>query len=521
MNSDLDMSDALSVGSLESDAGDRPSAVLERTPLINGLVEEDEPMQDEEFLQEDAKADSWLAQFPGGGRLLYPRLFVVGPAGIDIISPAREIYEPRRFMTLPQEIRALVYRRYFDTCEEDDRHAGGQFNVFPEKEEHPEEQHHAFPETHEDGLCRLNLTSEDTELKHLLSQPLLRACRQLRFEALPVLLGSRIFTAEWFPAIPRFIEFLGERGRAMVRYMDMWDFHDMKSDLSYSDRRIHLAILSSIQCLPLLRHLRIVLPYYDAFPHFEKADFEARRELGHRARQELRHGARPKIRVENAQSQSREVLDVDNPSASHDPHLWPEYALLLGFSTDNFTLAFDFPEQIEPCVEFDQTTGLYPELLRAMRGNRAQNSAKQNTLLAPAPDSQVAHYCAHVKPHSGNTPSFAADSAWQETDDLTDKTLPFYSFVVDLAISAGLAYDQKVIRPNVKSTGAIVRDCAICYCTGSHCGFHAIPLQLDTHSEDDIVMPTFMDMTAGVRAVLDAVSAASATKDQYFRAVVV
>lgn len=514
MDFDIDTSDAWSVRSSESDASDIPSAVLEGTPLVDGLSGEDELMPDEEFLQEDGTADSWLAQFPGGSRLLYPRLLFVESTGIDIVIPARNVREPQCFMTLPQELRSLIYRWYFDTSEEDDRHAGEQFNVFSERETHPpEEQYHAFPETHEDGLRRLNLTSEDTELKHLLSRPLLRACRQLRFEALPVLLGSRVFTVEWFPVIPRFIDFLGAKGCSMVRYLDMWDFHDMKSDLSYSDICTFLPILRSIQCLPLLRHLRIVLPHHDTFPHFERVDFE--RGI------ELTEETRPRIRAEDVRSQAREVLDLSSPSGPHDPNLWPEYLLLLGLSTNNFTLAFEFPNHIENYVEFDQTTGLYPELLRAMRGRRSQNANRNSTSPDLALDNQVAFYCAYITPHSGNTSMVDTESAaWQETDELADKTIPFYNFVVELATSAGLAYDETVIR-HTKSTGAIMRDCDMCYCTGLHCGCHVIPPQLETDIKDDTDMPNFTYITAGVRALLDTVSETLATKEQYFRALVV
>lgn len=74
-------------------------------------------LADEEYWEEDATADAWLARFLGGTSTLYPQLFLVNPHGGTVLTRSRS---PNNIslLYLPPEIRNRIYKHYFDRYEE-------------------------------------------------------------------------------------------------------------------------------------------------------------------------------------------------------------------------------------------------------------------------------------------------------------------------------------------------------------------------------------------------------------------
>ncbi|MCJ1386165.1 hypothetical protein MMC17_009291 [Xylographa soralifera] len=179
----------------------------------DGATESDDSgLADESYWEESRAADAWLATHPGGSRLLYPQLFVVKPRGGKVVTPS---HNPKKVCFLLQfspEIRDQIYKCCFDGYE---------------KVRRPEEEHAPFLDRNGREVQKIHLSSENVELKFWLSTALLQTSRQLRFEAMSILFEDRVITVEWLPLLPRIVEFLGKKGCAMVRYLDIWDTLDL------------------------------------------------------------------------------------------------------------------------------------------------------------------------------------------------------------------------------------------------------------------------------------------------------
>ena len=423
---------------------------------------------DEEYLEEDAAADAWLAIYPGGSRLLYPQLFVVKPRGGKVVTPSRDPNTSYSVLQLPPEIRTLIYENYFDRHEE----------VKLSKEEHA-----LFPDRHGRRVQRIGISSENVELKFWLSTALLQTSRQLRFEAMPILFKTRVITVEWLPVLPRFMDFLGKEGCAMIHYLEILDSLNVQGD----DNARYQDIVKSISHLPRLQHLRIVLSWGMFPPRYWTARITSWFEPGDCKLvavwtnvRELKKHAVPKMRSEAI--------------GTH----WPEYEILKGLKATKFTLAVESILR-DRYLEFDRKYGAYPELSKSMQYHPAykESTPPPEDVSTPSILPEVLQVVkAIVQPTSrALTPPPQSDNedsdspTWQDTDNLVNKTIPVYNFICEYfrdnnylqppGVSPGQEKQQNLVAfpTALKSTGSIMRDCTFCYLSQSHCGYHAIPNQ--------------------------------------------
>jgi hypothetical protein len=107
-------------------------------------------LDDEEFWEEDAAADAWLLQHPGGSLLLYPELFVVKQHKGKVLTPSRNANATHCIFTLPPEIRNQIYEHYF--------------NLYDEVK-HPEEDYAPFLNHSNKKLQRIYLSSDMIQLR--------------------------------------------------------------------------------------------------------------------------------------------------------------------------------------------------------------------------------------------------------------------------------------------------------------------------------------------------------------------
>jgi hypothetical protein len=421
----------------------------------------DEGCADEAYWEEDILADAWLARSPGGTSALYPQLFVVKPRGGDVITPSRYPNNDS-LLRLPSEIRNRIYRHYFGGFEEVKR---------------PGESHAPFRDREGIEMQKISLSSENVELKFWLSTALLQTSRQLRFEAMFMLFSNRVITAEWLPALPQFVKFLGKEGCAMVRYLDVWDTLNLQG----SDNAIYQDIIASIVHLSGLQHLRIVVSWDmrrsglwtdRTYSWFDQNEWTQSGTLTQRAV--------PKMRSE----------DIERH--------WPEYEVLKNLKAQKFTLAVETP-WADRYLEFNRSHGAYPGITQLMQSHAARTqSAPPSAILATPlilPPVLEASEAIELQPGSGTlTPKPEVDGeetdgpTWQEFDTLTNKTIPLYNFLRQLfhnnlplslwPLRGETSVDSFAAFPTArKSTGSIMQDCAFCYLNERHCGYHAVPDQ--------------------------------------------
>jgi hypothetical protein len=419
----------------------------------------DDGCADEAYREEDTAADAWLARFPGGTSLLYPQLFVVKPRGGKVFTPSR-YPNNTSLLHLPPEIRNRIYRHYFDSFEE---------------AKHPEEMHAPFRDREGTEMQRICLGSENVELKFWLSNALLQTSRQLRSEAMVIFFINRVITVEWLPALPRLVEFLGKEGCAMVRYLDIWDTMNLQVD----DNPGYRDILTSIVHFSCLQHFRIVISWGFGlmddrrFLWFDQNEWESNGTLMKRAV--------PKMRSEDIEMH------------------WPEYQVLKNLQAQTFTLALE-PGRVSgyEYLEFDRSHGAYPEVSRSMKSPATRTQpAPSSANLATSNSLHVLEGFEAFETQSlsnavtSNTEFDDEDSdspTWQETDTLANKTIPLYNFIREFlhknrsnplgTVRVRISVDTFVAFPTaLKSRGSIMHDCALCYLSGRHCGYHAVPDQ--------------------------------------------
>jgi hypothetical protein len=428
----------------------------------------DPPVGDEEYWEDDAAADTWLARYPGGTRLLYPRLFLIKSRNVAVTTPPRDPSEPSLLHSLPREIRNQIYEYYFQPSLE------GQ---------HPEEEPASFHDNRGKEIERIQLSSEDVELKFWVSTALSQASRQLRVETMPVLFKTRVFTVEWLQVLPRFVEFLGQDGCAMVRYVDILDTFNLHGD----NNEMYMSLIANLSQFPHLHHLRIVLSWglHPSNPFVNRVRwwFDANEWTARGGN--LKVDAVPKLRSQDVELH------------------WPEYNILKSLKAQKFTLALDILKP-DKYAEFDGNYGAFPEISNAMQSN----CTTTETVPSPSFDPTTSSISAELLESSQvvevqnviNLSTFSSNSesdhedfdhiTWQDTDTLPSKSMAFYNYVrqyfhdniyilhPERRVQEGTWRNFIAFPTAPKSTGSIMRDCAFCYLRESHCGYHAMPNQL-------------------------------------------
>jgi hypothetical protein len=429
---------------------------------------------DEGYWDDETDADAWLARFPGGTSALYPQLFLVKPRGGKVVTPTRYPDRTDSFLHLPSEIRNRIYLHYFDGDEEVRR---------------PKESYAPFQNREGIAMQRILLGSENVELKFWLSTALLQTSRQLRHEAMFILFSNRAITVEWLPALPRLVEFLGKKGCAMVRYLDIWDTLNVQGE----DIAGYKEIITSIMQFPDLLHLRIVISWGTRLWSDRTSSWlDASERNGNGTAKE---DAIPQMRAEGI-----------------DLH-WPECDVLKKLKAQKFTLAVT-SFSADRYLEFDRSYGPLSEIIKLIQSDPAPmqsiasgspfTSSISPQVLEPFEAVELQSHRSALKPNSEFDDECPDSPAWQDTDLLTNKTIPFYNFFREFfhnnsPYGPRLSYlytsFQKFITfPTAgKSTGAIMRDCVFCYIGERHCEYHAMPDQPpfepkipeDWYDEDD------------------------------------
>ena len=439
--------------------------------------EEDEDLladvDDEEFWEEDTSAVAWLARNPGGTPLLYPKLFVIKPRGRGgrvVISPSHHSNGSVSFLQLPSEIRNRIYGYYFDIDDE---------------VKHPEEERAPFHDHDGNEIQRICLSTENVELKFWLSTALLQSSRQLRYEAMYLLFSRRVFTVEWLPALPRFVQFLGAKGCAMVRYIDIWDSMDFQGE----DNAIYQYFITSITQFSSIRHLRIVLAWSinhsrqgrDRIQSWFNRDEWLQSWFNSDDRSHkgaLKKHAVPKMRSEEVE------------------RYWPEYEILKNLKAEKFTLAVEttFGNRY---LEFDRNHGAYLDICKSMKSNSLPTESAQSAALVPTSSASSQTLEAfeqnrnqlwgHALTPTEEFDDYDSDSlGWQDTEALPKKSFPIYNFLTQfIHKNISLLHPQREAMVDnfhtfptaQKSTGSIIRDCPFCYLSERHCGYHAVPDQ--------------------------------------------
>ena len=418
----------------------------------------DDGCADEAYREEDTAADAWLAKFPGGTSLLYPQLFVVKPRGRKVLTPSR-YPNNTSLLHLPAEIRNRIYGHYFDSVEE---------------AKHPEEIHAPFRDREGTEMQRICLGSENVELKFWLSNALLQTSRQLRSEAMVIFFINRVITVEWLPALPRLVKFLGKEGCAMVHYLDIWDTLNLQGD----DNAGYRDVLTSIMHLSCLQHLRIIISCGNWLWNERHSSWFDQNALN--PNRSIMKRAVPKMRSEDIEKH------------------WPEYEVLKNLKAQTFTLAMEHPLE-DRYLEFDRSHGAFPEISRSMKSHATRMQlAPSSANLATSSNSwqflegfEAFEIQSLSNAVTSNTEFDDEDSdspTWQETDTLANKTIPLYNFIREFfhnnlpnplgPVRAGISVDTFAAFPTaLKSRGSIMHDCALCYLSGWHCGYHAVPEQ--------------------------------------------
>jgi hypothetical protein len=290
-----------------------------------------------------------------------------------------------------------------------------------------------------------------------------------------IFFSNRVITVEWLPILPRFVEFLGEEGCVMVRYLDIWDTLNLQGDNNAGYRDI----ITSIMHFSGLQHLRIVFSWGvhrsglwsdRTYSWFDQNEWKLDGTLTEQAV--------PKMRSE----------DIERH--------WPEYEVLKNLKAQEFTLAVETP-WADRYLEFDRSHGAYPEISKSMHSHaaRTQSAPSSANLATSSISAQVLEAFEAIEIQSRSsalTPNTEFDDedsdspTWQETDTLANKTMPLYNFLREffhnnlhlVLVRGEMSVNNFVAFPTArKSTGSIMQDCAFCYLSQRHCGYHAVPDQ--------------------------------------------
>lgn len=237
--------------------------------------------------------------------------------------------------------------------------------------------------------------------------------------------------------------FLGESGRALVRYFDLWDWHDLRTH--HGDE--YQQILACLTSFPNLQDVRIVL---SRKPDINQGYQEA-------------NCSDAKGRDDRVQRQTTEIDDTVQSDLVKSRII----------SVEQLTLAY---MDEEAYVECDQLDASVRETIAQMRLN--ETTSLLDLHLRQRLDK---HFGIHTV---GCTPEVKPGTAWKDTDELPDKTVPLYNLARELQLSrmdlSPVVRDRWSCFPlAIKSKGDIIRDCGICYCKGEHCGYHNLPMDPD------------------------------------------
>ena len=371
----------------------------------------------------------------------YPRLFIMSPTEGHLVTPAQRTHEPCPLHKLSRELRDYVWQ--YAICNAvDDAHQG-----YSNMTNHPGE-----------FLPSIPLTANHLFLKRYMSLPLLRASRQLRSEALPIFFGSVVFTTGWLPALSHFVGFLGRGGCAMVRYIIVRDDIDLKT----SHRSAYVSLIVSLESFSKLHHLSLdICAWKSLLPWFDGSDLP-RGEHGRPVA-----GATPKMR-------GYELDTIE----------WSEYRSLNMVGAREFTLYLE-ATFLDAYYEFDRNSGSFPALLASMRANYQHAiDSVSSTAPAIAQDEDAEAITSGQKADKSLSP---LHPAWQDTDNLADKTIPMYNYIRHYLCDIKNHADSEVYTcfPFASvSAGPTMRDCAFCYLSNEHCGYHAVPDQF--HDEESM-----------------------------------
>ena len=162
---------------------------------------------------------------------------------------------------------------------------------------------------------------------------------------------------------------------------------------------------------------------------------------------------------------------------------WPDFGVLQGVRARDFTLAWEGDDKF---LNFDHDCEPLSNLTKLMRANF--DHANQADKIVSATTPRVAHVEALPSCSSNLTLERAFPGAkWQDADNLVDKTIATYNFLRDLLMEGNLADSAPYLcfPKALSSEGAVMRDCAMCYLMGDHCGYHSFPDQYggDAHRQ--------------------------------------
>ncbi|KAF2665895.1 hypothetical protein BT63DRAFT_458259 [Microthyrium microscopicum] len=435
----------------------------------NNDTDDVDSLADDEYWEENNEADEWLAEF-GSSQDLYPNIYMVEPHQGIVETPCIDPSLTHYLLRLPLEIRNLIYEHCFDID-------------IPGDIDGPEETFAPFFDRWGIELKRITLDSSNHDLKYFLSSAVLRTSRQMRYEAMPILFRSRVCTTDWLPAIPKFKEFLGQEGCAMISYLDVWDALDLQGrhNNTYGD------ILKSIWHFPCLQHLRIVVafgPNDVGVPWEQRTSSWFTDDDWNEVHADLTPPVVPKLRIEDL-----------------DKH-WPEHIILKSIKTQHFTLAAAFSEHY---WEFDRGYGALPSICKSMR----PDSAAAAPTMLPNPSTVVPLDPAHtfervehpladqsllvISPASESqiTPNLDSPGS-EDIKGCYRSVIPLFNFLRHhfllflLATMEDGSYLEEPARHKALgrfntfpiapiSTGSIMPACALCYLAGKHCGYHTEP----------------------------------------------
>ena len=396
------------------------------SPSLPSYANEGAIRGDSKFYEVDQKMDAWLEEFPGGLSELYPHMLVIDPQDVQpfaIQTPkTSSATKPFPLLSLPAELRCMVYGYCMDEMGWSESYVDGSV---------------AFP-GHSDDLQYVYLEGECLDLKELLSIPMLRVSRYLRAEALPELFRRTCFVTAQLSSVPRFSRFLGGGGRSLVRYLGVHDAFDCQNQ----DIPSYHAALSSIANFRSLAHLHVTLDG-------------------------------PSILSKVQVVQPEEPVSVNSllfvPEEDFEEY-WPEYKILASLSTQKFTMSLGI-------WQFDMATkGPMQATTSRMRANFAQNNSPESALpvtsISSPPES----------PEKDTTTSNGheiidltlADAVIHDPSNIDTRSLLLYNYLRELWGDQSLDSTVACLPFASKSVGDVHEDCASCYLSQTHCGYHSV-----------------------------------------------
>ena len=262
----------------------------------------------------------------------------------------------------------------------------------------------------------------------------------------------------------------------MVRYLDIWDTLNLQG----ADNTGYRDILTSIMHFSGLQHLRIVISWGFGLWNDRHCSWFDQNEW--KLNGTLTKRAVPKIRSEDIEMH------------------WPEYEVLKNLKAQTFTLAASGVDYlVDRYREFDRSHGAYPEITRSMKSHATRTqpaplsanlttSSNSPQILEGFEAFEIQSLSNTVTPNTAFNDEDSDSPTWQETDTLANKTIPLYNFIQEFfhhnlsnavwPVQGGMSVDNFVAFPTApKSRGSIMQDCAFCYLSGRHCGYHSVPDQ--------------------------------------------